>query len=253
MALGNYSHAEGYDSIASDTYSHAEGYTTVASGSASHAEGYYTKALKYCSHSEGNYTIANGSYSHAEGYYTVANGEGSHVSGEYNVEDSYANWREWVSGTSYAVGDKVKRTTGSGASQSVNGYICKTANSDTSFTGSKWTYAGKMNFAEIIGNGTGASARSNARALDWDGNEYLKGDLYVGCNADSTGGTKVAKISDIPSYSDFTGATAQADGVHGFVPAPLIADKDKFLKGDGTWSNCFINGYSVSGNVLTFY
>ena len=33
-----------------------------------------------------------------------------------------------------------------------------------------------------------------------------------------------------------TGATLQADGTSGLVPAPLIADKDKFLKGDGTWN-----------------
>ena len=33
----------------------------------------------------------------------------------------------------------------------------------------------------------------------------------------------------------FNGATALADGTVGNVPAPLQADKDKFLKGDGTW------------------
>ena len=38
------------------------------------------------------------------------------------------------------------------------------------------------------------------------------------------------------TISDFVGATSSADGSHGLVPAPLIADKDKFLKGDGSWS-----------------
>lgn len=33
-----------------------------------------------------------------------------------------------------------------------------------------------------------------------------------------------------------TGATSSANGAAGYVPRPLIADKDKFLKGDGTWS-----------------
>jgi hypothetical protein len=56
-----------------------------------------------------------------------------------------------------------------------------------------------MNYAEIIGNGTAANARSNARALDWDGNEYLMGDVYVGCNSDSTGGTKLARIPNPPT------------------------------------------------------
>jgi hypothetical protein len=34
---------------------------------------------------------------------------------------------------------------------------------------------------------------------------------------------------------DMTGATGSADGAAGYVTKPLIADKDKFLKGDGTW------------------
>lgn len=35
--------------------------------------------------------------------------------------------------------------------------------------------------------------------------------------------------------SDMTGATSSSDGTHGLVPAPLIADREKFLRGDGTW------------------
>lgn len=35
--------------------------------------------------------------------------------------------------------------------------------------------------------------------------------------------------------SDFEGATFQQDGSAGLVPAPAVADRDKFLKGDGTW------------------
>lgn len=39
------------------------------------------------------------------------------------------------------------------------------------------------------------------------------------------------------TYSDFIGATSQSDGDSGLVKKPLISDKDKFLKGDGTWDN----------------
>jgi len=56
-----------------------------------------------------------------------------------------------------------------------------------------------MNYAEIVGNGTGTASRSNARALDWDGNEYLNGDIYVGCDADSANGVKLARIPAAPS------------------------------------------------------
>lgn len=36
-------------------------------------------------------------------------------------------------------------------------------------------------YAEIVGNGNSNSVRSNASALDWSGNQYLAGSLYVGC------------------------------------------------------------------------
>lgn len=34
----------------------------------------------------------------------------------------------------------------------------------------------------------------------------------------------------------FVGATSESDGVAGIVPKPLINDRNKFLKGDGTWA-----------------
>ena len=43
------------------------------------------------------------------------------------------------------------------------------------------------------------------------------------------------KIAEIQNPV-MTGATDQANGAKGLVPAPLIVDKDKFLKGDGTWA-----------------
>lgn len=39
--------------------------------------------------------------------------------------------------------------------------------------------------AEIVGNGTGLQAKSNAYTLDWDGNAWFSGDVYTG----STSGT----------------------------------------------------------------
>ena len=46
---------------------------------------------------------------------------------------------------------------------------------------------------------------------------------------------KVMRNGDIIGNA-FHGATTLANGTVGLVPAPLIADKDKFLKGDGTWA-----------------
>ena len=195
LASGNNSHAEGASTSASGTSSHAEGSTSIATGDVSHAEGVGTKASGSYSHSEGWNTVAAGlashaegvgtnasNYSHAEGWDTQAVGTASHaegkgtnsknfqhVSGTYNIID---NIDEWVANTQYYVGDYV--TYGGEV------YICLENNNFSIFRYDKWEKTnGKTRYAEIIGNGTGDSARSNARTLDWQGNETLAGNLTV--------------------------------------------------------------------------
>lgn len=53
-------------------------------------------------------------------------------------------------------------------------------------------------------------------------------------------------LSELGIYNPvvMTGATSSADGIAGYAPKPLIADKDKFLKGDGTWSTVSSGGIS---------
>lgn len=70
-------------------------------------------------------------------------------------------------------------------------------------------------------------------------------------DADTVNGHSVN--SDVPSSAVFTdtwnalvGATAQENGTAGYAPQPLIADKDKFLKGDGTWDTPSSGGSNVS-------
>lgn len=231
IASGNYSHAEGNQTTSSGNYSHAEGYKNIASGSAAHAEGYQTTSSATGSHSEGKNTIASGQYAHAEGNGTSANGmrshaEGyntitlasdSHASGKYNVADSYSSWPEWTAGTSYVIGDKVKVTTVENNQTIIVGYICKTDNSDAEFTATNWTEDFKMNYADIVGNGTADDARSNAYALDWDGNGHYAGDVYVHANADSSGGVKLATVEDIPAVPvtdvQVNGVSVVTDGV----------------------------------------
>ena len=212
FAFGSYvtasafaSHAEGTGSTASGESSHAEGGNNIASGQYSHVEGGHTatgrgnQAIGTASHAEGARNIANGSYSHVEGYYNIGNASYAHIGGKYSVEDSHSSWPEWVASTSYEVGDKVKVTVTENNTTTVTGYKCTTANSDAEFTVANWTVNTSMNYAEIIGNGTANSARSNAYALDWNGNGHFMGDIYVHTNADSSGGTKVATVADIPA------------------------------------------------------
>lgn len=151
-ATGENSHAEGTLTMATGENSHAEGTRCEALGDSSHAEGIKTKASGLWSHAEGVETRAAGSCSHAEGTGSLAKGQGSHAEG-YNTEA--AGRYQHVQGRHNVIDEANK-------------------------------------FADIVGNGTDALNKSNAYALDWDGNVYLKGGVYVNCNADSTGGTKLS-------------------------------------------------------------
>lgn len=121
----------------------------IASGVASFACGVQTKAQGNGAYSEGMTTTASGRASHAEGGYAVADGNYSHAEGYY--------------------------TTATSKSQHVEGEYNVL---DTSSTSARSTYA------HIVGNGT-SSKRSNAHTLDWQGNAWYAGDVYVG----STSGT----------------------------------------------------------------
>ena len=90
-ALGKYSHAEGYNTLAENMYSHAEGGFTQTSGKCSHAEGFLTTASGEYSHAEGLFTTASGYYSHAEGYNTIANCDNMLACGQNNKANEYEN------------------------------------------------------------------------------------------------------------------------------------------------------------------
>ena len=129
-----------------------------ATGMNSQAFGWYTTASGAYSHAEGRNSVASTHATHAEGSDTTASGWYSHAEGYY--------------------------TTANHKSQHVFGEY----NIEDPSTNS---YQVRGNFIEIVGNGTSESTRSNARTLDWNGNERLKGTLYVNANANGTGGTQV--------------------------------------------------------------
>ena len=114
-------------------YSHAEGQKTQATADCSHSEGNFTIASGYCSHAEWQNTSATDEFAHSEGYITRANGFCSHTEGRGTI-----------------------------------------ANTDFSHVMGKYNAEDtKDKFAFIIGNGSGAGARSNAFAIDWQGNIYV--------------------------------------------------------------------------------
>lgn len=176
VASGQNSHAEGYGSEASNYSSHAEGWWCEASGHSSHAEGNTTHATNDGSHAEGYETKASGRYSHAEGYITTASGDYSHAEGHYTTASkdySHAEGRYTDAYSEY---------------QHVQG---------------KYNISDADNvYAHIVGNGTSPtlSGRSNAHTLDWDGNAWFAGDVYVGSTSGTNkdeGSVKLATIQDI--------------------------------------------------------
>ncbi len=173
--LGTNATAEGYDTTASGEHAHAEGTTTTASESASHAEGAYTTASGDGSHAEGWLTTASGDNSHAEGYDTDASGNDSHAEGVDTTASAVCahaeGWSTTASGNdSHAEG---YNTTANHKSQHVFG--------ENNIPDDSTAGAGQRgNYVEIVGNGTGDSAKSNARTLDWYGNEVLAGKLTLG-------------------------------------------------------------------------
>ena len=171
--IGNYSVAEGYGTTASGYCSHAEGTGTTAGGANSHAEGYNTTANGWASHAEGRYTTASEDESHTEGYNTTASGWASHAegrstraSGVYShAEGYYTTANEWAS---HAEGYS---TTASATGAHAGGL-------KTVADGDYMTAIGKYNTensgkAFVIGNGTSDTARSDAFAVDWNGNLTL--------------------------------------------------------------------------------
>ncbi len=225
IATGNYSHAEGQSTTASGSVSHAEGNRTIASGDISHAEGHYSEASGNYSHAEGRETIANGENSHAEGYQTTASDSYSHAEGYKTTASSDCSHAEGYITTasgiaSHAEGDTSKakgysshaegyKTTASGQashaegnSTTASGYASHAEGTGTTVSGDSQHTQGKYNiedtegkYAHIVGNGTADDARSNAHTLDWDGNAWFAGKVYVG----GTSQDDATELSGIPS------------------------------------------------------
>lgn len=115
-------------------------WSPAPSGQILYLEGKETSASGLYAHAEGANTIASGSRSHAEGSNSVASGKRSHAEGNSTIA---ASDDQHVQGK-YNVAD-----------------------------------AGKT-YAHIVGNGTADAARSNAHTIDWSGNAWYAGDVYVG-------------------------------------------------------------------------
>ena len=213
-----YSHAEGGETKATGTYSHAEGYMTTASQGRTHAEGYHTTASDYNAHAEGYYTTASGTSSHAEGYYTTASGQESHAEGDNTIANHFA---QHVFGQ-YNIADD------STASASSRG-----------------------NYIEIVGNGT-SSTRSNARTLDWSGNEVLAGKLTVGvAGVNSMDVATIGQIPDVPSWAMASTKPTYTASEVGAQPTLVSGTNIKTVNGNSLLGSGNITIQSSGGTITS--
>ena len=177
VITGTYSAYVGIDSIVSGNGSFASGETCTASGNISFVQGSLSQAT--------------GDYSHAMGQGVVASANNQSVIGKYNVENNISEVPAWNSKTAYVIGNIVKLTETNVNTNTTETYYYKCVGANTGRMPPQYPYwisTDYKDLIEIVGNGTATNARSNARALDKDGNEYLKGNLYIQCSEDSTGG-----------------------------------------------------------------
>lgn len=242
-AGGIYSHAEGYNSNANGYSSHAEGDYSYAEGSNSHAEGGSTYAEGHCSHAEGRgrhleriitgaanttiYTIdsishlivgASICYSVNNGIYTTAkikaideNNLTITVSKTLSTETDLNNqgviiYTEGMACGNYSHSEGLGTIAAVRSQHTQGEYNIVDPNYNVNNNGLRGKYA------HIIGNGTEDTSRSNAHTIDWSGNAWFAGDVYVG----STSGTN------------------KDDGSKKIVAAPTDVAAGDLLTYDGT-------------------
>lgn len=225
---GAYSTTEGLNCTASGIRSHAEGSATTASGDyGSHSEGNSTTATgNYGSHAEGSNSQATGVASHAEGNTCVASGDMSHADGNRTIANHKAQ---------HAFGEFNVADTSSALATARGNYI------------------------EIVGKGSSDANRSNARTLDWSGNEVLAGGLTINGNETVMGTVTLEDIAQntektytIPSsfysgYGVYLLTTGNTYGV-GCVAILRIASSQSKMNITELVSSTYFSVSSVAAN-----
>lgn len=204
IAVGQWSIAEGSGTVAKGRASHAEGAMTQALADGTHTEGYQTKATGFWSHAEGELTVVSSYASHAEGSYcTLPDG-----AKRYGTAAGYASHIE--GGGCHATGScshaEGLATTVSGAQSHAEGRYTIAASGAQHVEGIANIEDANEQYIHIAGNGAW-DQRSNAHTLDWDGNAWFAGDVYIGSTSGLNKDEGSAKLAT-ESYVD--GKVAQS-------------------------------------------
>lgn len=180
--LGANSTASAPGSISGGYNNKASGYASVALGKQSEATNDEASAIGLLNKANGRLSFAGGGQGNQANAVAdaIVGGFGNQTSGGYSaVVGGYQN--EATGGGAVVLGGRENKA--SGLYSVVHG---KYNIEDTTNT-----------YAEIVGNGTADNARSNARTLDWSGNETLAGGLTLGVPlAITDGGTGATTAQD---------------------------------------------------------
>lgn len=206
-ATGNYSYAEGADTIATGDTSHAEGYMTKAYGDYSHAEGYDTRASGARSHAEGNSTDARGAYSHSQGHRTAANGNASHAQGTDTIASglgSHAEGGDTVASGNYSHAEG-SNTRAIGNYSHSEGYSTQAVGSNSHAEGVNTVANGNTSHAE------GADTIANGDYSHTEGSQTIANIDYSHAEGFGSIASGVASHAQ-GNYTIASGDTAHAEG-----------------------------------------
>ena len=194
--------AKGHQSVAFGGSTTAEGMGSFALGGGTKAIGQYSAAFGGGTTAKGDYSLALGGGATANGSYSFAFGTGAQANGMFSLAFGGGNTVFANGLASIAIGNGV---TANGESQTVLGTlnIVDTLQANSS----------KGNYLYILGNGSGA-IRSNAHTIDWNGNAWFQGSVYVGGTSQTNGAEKLLTQSDLAAI----------------LPVPTAADAGKILR-----------------------
>ena len=214
--IGEASTTFGKNNIASGAYSCAEGDQTIATGEGSHSEGYGYIGSFTASHRDGTTYAVTGSMDVvAVGRIVIYEVAGTIDSAIITAVNNTLNLVTLDKEFSFS-GMKVVNVyaRGSAGKYSHTEGMNTGAGSECQHVQGKYNiYDDANKYAHIVGNGTNA-APSNAHTLDWNGNAWFAGNVYVG-------------------------GTSQEDGATMLLGLPTVtaSDNGKFLRVvDGLWA-----------------
>lgn len=202
FAIGNATEASGSSSFAGGSGTKATASQAVATGNGAEATGANSFAHGIRAKSTSNTSFAIGEDTEAGGFYAIASGYKTKALGTCTM----AGGRDTeVKAEAYAATAIGRGTIANSRYQFVRGQYNKPDEPDPNKS-----YIGE--YAEIVGNGT-ASDPKNIYTLDWDGNGWFAGGVYVG---EYNGrNKKLATVDQIPTTAAAVGAVPTSRTING--------------------------------------